>query len=138
MGDSYEVTHVPHYIGQRWREPGETVTLPAGVKPGRWLKPLASAAAAVKADDSAERYRVRHSGQGVGPGNWVVERIEDGARASVIFKKDEGDAKAKAEAEAARLNAGGEVELGGTDAAPSSAQGDPAAGAEQSGALPDA
>lgn len=137
MGDRYEVTHVPHYIGQRWREPGETVELPAGVKPGRWLKPLASAAAAVQADDSAagaEQYRAKHNGGG----NWLVERIENGARSSVIFKKDEGDAKAKAEAEAARLNAGGEVELGGTDAAPSSAQGDPAAGAEQSGALPDA
>ena len=127
----YEVTHVTHFIGGRLVEPGRDedsiVDLPAGVKPGRWLTPVtAPSSAQVDAGDAAALFAVKHGGAG----NWVVERIADGSRASVVFKKADGEAKEKAEAEAARLNAGGEINLGGTDAAPSSAQVDPAAGTE--------
>lgn len=128
MTKRYEVTHVPHYIGQRWVEPGETVTLPEGVKPGRWLKALGGA---------ADKYAAKHNGGG----NWLVELVEDGSRASEVFKKADGDAKAKADAEAERLNAGGDVVLGATDSALSSAQVDTIAGtnvAPSSIELPDA
>lgn len=133
MSKRYLVTHVPHYIGQRLVQPGETVTLPDGVEPGRWLLEAGAAQEA----KSAAKYRARHNGPGVGAGNWVVENIDDGSHASVVFNKVDGDAKAKAEAEADRLNAGGEISLGGTDTALSSAQADPLAGA-QGDDLPDA
>ncbi|MNR20785.1 hypothetical protein D3C85_1376480 [compost metagenome] len=135
MTERYEVTHVPHYIGQRLVQPGEIVTLPAGVKPGRWLK-LVGATAPAKAESEAALFAVKHNGAG----NWVVERIADGSRASVVFKKAEGDAKERAEAEAARLNAGGEVNLGGTEAESSSDPVGPAAGTqgEAGTELPDA
>lgn len=132
---SYLVTHVAHYIGQRWVEPGETVTLPEGVKPGRWLVP-AGAVVAEQGPVVADKFRAKHNGGG----RWIVENVEDGSRASVVFEKDEGDAKAKAEAEAARLNAGGEIKLGGMEALTSSSgEGDPSASTQQAGnELPDA
>jgi hypothetical protein len=42
-----------------------------------------------------------------GGGRWIVVSNEDDSRASVAFKPDQGDAKALAQAEANRLNAGG-------------------------------
>ena len=89
-------------------------------------------AGAVAPADAGPMYSARH----VGGGNWVVERVADGARAA-SFGKTDGDAKALAAAEADRLNAGGEVIPVSTDAAPSSGQDDPAAGASGS-ELPDA
>lgn len=46
-------------------------------------------------------------------GDYVVEKIEDGSRASVVFKHTvtKGEAEKLAEAEADRLNAGGEIKL---------------------------
>lgn len=127
----YLVTHVPHYIGGQYVEIGGVVTLPVGVKAGRWLKPLDDQQGA----DSAptEKFKARHNGGG----RWVVEDTDNGSRVA-LFEKDEGDAKAKAEAEAARLNAGGEVGLLGKEAETSSVQDDQAAGATQAGVLPDA
>lgn len=131
----YEVTHVPHYIGQRWVEPGEVVTLPEGVKPGRWLKPVVEAAKAATSSATVSGFTIDH----ISRGDYVVLGA-DGERASIIFKNTgtQGEAKQLAEAEAARLNAGGEVNLGGSDAATSSAQGDSSAGTQQAGDLPDA
>lgn len=116
MSKRYRVTHTPHYIGARLVYPDRgdesIITLPAGVKPGRWLVALDDAPAA--ASVPAGRYIAKH----VGGGHYHVEGVDDGERASVIFKRDDGDAKAKAEAEAARLNAGGELQLEAEDAPP--------------------
>lgn len=130
----YLVTHVPHFIGGRMVYPGmgndSIVTLPDGVEPGRWL--VLADAGAVALADAGPMYSARH----VGGGNWVVERVADGARVA-SFGKTDGDAKALAAVEADRLNAGGAVIPVSTDAAPSSGQDDPAAGASGS-ELPDA
>jgi hypothetical protein len=134
----YLVTHVPHYIAGHLVSPGmgeaSIVTLPDGVKPGRWLVLVEgeALAAAPAAGQNSPLFSSRH----VGGGNWVVERVADGARVA-SFGKTDGDAKALAAAEADRLNAGGEVIPVSTDAAPSSGQDDPAAGASGS-ELPDA
>lgn len=140
MSKRYRVTHSPHYIGQRMVYPDRgadsIVTLPPEIRPGRWLVEVEdSAVSAALAIPSAapEKFKAKHNGGG----RWLVENIDDGSRASVVYEKDEGDAKAKAEAEAARLNAGGEIQLGVTDGAPSSAQEDSPAGT-QTGDLPDA
>lgn len=37
----FKVTHVPHFIGGRLRPVGEVLELPEGVKPGRYLEPVA-------------------------------------------------------------------------------------------------
>jgi hypothetical protein len=118
MAKRYEVTHVAHYIGQRWREPGEVVTLDPGITPGRWLKLVGEDAPAVTA--GAAQFAAKHNGKGVGVGNYVVERIADGSYASRVFRKDDGQAKELAEAEAERLNAGGEIAQVAMDGAPSS------------------
>lgn len=144
MEQRYLVTHTPHYINQRMVYPDcgadSIVTLPAGVKPGRWLVLQEDAPANAPASTQTnlpELYKAKHNGPGVGAGNWAVEKVEDGSRASVVFKKDDGDAKAKAEAEAARLNAGGEIVLVVTDDALSSGQNDLPA-STQTTELPDA
>ena len=75
-----------------------------------------------------------------GGGRWLVELIADGSRASVTYNKEQGDAKALAQAEANRLNAGGELVLPATDGAPSSGQDDSAASTQSAEGtdLPDA
>ena len=141
MSKRYLVTHVPHYIGQRMVYPDRgadsIVTLPPGVRPGRWLVEVeggaVSAAPSAPPPPASEKFKAKHNGGG----RWLVENTDDGSRASVVYEKDEGDAKAKAEAEAARLNAGGEIHLGVTDGALSSAREDSPAGT-QTGDLPDA
>lgn len=117
MTRRYEVTHVPHYIGQRWVEPGEVVTLEPGITPGRWLKLIEDAPAVVVQAAGAPQFAAKHNGVGVGVGNYVVVRVADGSHASQVFKKDDGQAKERAEAEAERLNAGGEIAIA-PDAAP--------------------
>lgn len=123
MTKRYEVTHVPHYIGQRWVEPGEVVTLAPGITPGRWLKlvaedaPAVVVAAAAPVAAGAAQFAAKHNGVGVGVGNYVVVRVADGSHASQVFKKDDGQAKERAEAEAERLNSGGEAAVV-ADAAP--------------------
>jgi len=136
-----------HWIGGRLVYPdrGEQsiVTLEDGIEPGRWLQPLdAKTEKAVKEESKLpDQFAIKHGGTGVGVGNWSVERISDGSRASVIFKKADGDAKAKAEAEAKRLNEGGAIDLGSKDAESSSTEVDqvaqPASEPDDSG-FPDA
>lgn len=135
MTKRYEVTHVPHYIGQRWVEPGEVVTLAPGITPGRWLKLVAedapavvvAAAAPVAAPAAgAAQFAAKHNGVGVGVGNYVVVRVADGSHASQVFKKDDGQAKERAEAEAERLNGGGEIAI-----APAAAPAAPATTGEE-------
>lgn len=116
MTKRYEVTHVAHYIGGRLVSPGEVVTLEPGVEPGRWLKLVAEDAPAVPVPVAAPaagaaQFAAKHNGVGVGVGNYVVVRVADGSHASQVFKKDEGQAKERAEAEAERLNAGGEIAI---------------------------
>jgi hypothetical protein len=50
-----------------------------------------------------------------GGGRWIVELLENGARSSVTYSKEQGDSKALAQAEANRLNAGGELILAVSD-----------------------
>lgn len=137
MSKRYLVTRAPHYIGQRMVYPDRgaesIVTLPPEIKPGRWLIQVEDAAQAGAESQGSSLFAARH----IGAGNWVAEKIADGERASVMFKKADGEAKEKAEAEAERLNAGGEIVLVITDDALSSGQDDPPAGAS-SGQLPDA
>lgn len=120
MTNRYEVTHVAHYIGGRLVSPGEVVTLEPGVEPGRWLKlvaedaptvVVAAAAPAAAPAAGAAQFAAKHNGVGVGVGNYVVVRVADGSHASQVFKKDDGQAKERAEAEAERLNAGGEIAI---------------------------
>jgi hypothetical protein len=75
-----------------------------------------------------------------GGGRWIVEALADGSRASVAFTKEQGDAKALAQAEANRLNAGGELVLAVTDGLPSSGQDEPEASTQTANGveLPDA
>lgn len=116
MTKRYEVTHVAHYIGGRLVSPGEVVTLATGITPGRWLKLVAEDAPAAPVPVAAPaagaaQFAAKHNGVGVGVGNYVVVRVADGSHASQVFKKDDGQAKERAEAEAERLNAGGEVAI---------------------------
>lgn len=120
MTNRYLITHVPHFIGgvMVYPDRGEAsiVTLPPTIKPGRWLKPVGDArkpsSSAVL--DPGALYAAKH----VGGGHYHVELIASGDRASVLFKRDDGDAKEKAEAEAARLNAGGDLQLEAEDEPP--------------------
>lgn len=142
MTDRYRVTHVPHFIGQRLVYPdmGEDsiVTLPPGVKPGRWLQ-LVEEKAEPAAFPSAPAggFTIDH----ISRGDYVVLNA-DGDRSSVVFKNTgvQGEAKQLAEAEAARLNAGGAIKLEATEpAASSSGQDDPPTGTQTSADdLPDA
>lgn len=141
MTDRYRVTHVPHFIGQRLVYPdmGEDsiVTLPPGVKPGRWLQLVeGKAEPAASSSAPAGGFTIDH----ISRGDYVVLGA-DGERASVVFKNTgvQGEAKQLAEAEAARLNAGGAINLEATEpAASSSGQDDPPAGTTNPGELPDA
>lgn len=114
MTDRYRVTHVPHFIGGQlvYPDKGEAsvVTLPEGVKPGRWLELVGevSRPAVTEAVETVEAFEAQH----IGGGKWAVVRLSDEARASELMGRD------AAKAEAARLNAGGSVDLGnpeGTD-----------------------
>jgi hypothetical protein len=143
MTQRYLVTHTVHFINGALVHPDQgdasVVTLPAGVEPGRWLVPVDSGSKGIASASipTIERYKAKHNGGG----RWIVENVDDGSRASVVFEKDEGDAKAKAEAEAARLNAGGDLDLGDKDVEPSSGQVEADAGTQQDehgGSLPDA
>lgn len=114
MSQRYRVTHVPHYIGSRLVHPDKgddsIVTLPANIKPGRWLVPLDAEAKAPVVGGSSEvaAFMAKH----IAGGSYAVVQVSDGSRASRLFKKtEEGGAQALAEAEAKRLNDGGEIEL---------------------------
>lgn len=144
MTDRYRVTHVPHFIGQRLVYPDmgndSIVTLPDGVKPGRWLVKVGEGEATEPAASSsapAGGFIIDH----ISRGDYVVLGA-DGERASVVFKNTgvQGEAKQLAEAEAARLNAGGEIKLEAMEpAASSSGQIDPPTGTQTSADdLPDA
>ncbi|MNN40825.1 hypothetical protein D3C81_1549120 [compost metagenome] len=61
------------------------------------------AAQAANEPEAAQDFTIKH----VPAGNWVVLN-KDGERASQVFKKDDGNAKELAQAEAIRLNAGGQ------------------------------
>lgn len=142
MTDRYRVTRVPHFIGQRLVYPdmGEDsiVTLPPGVKPGRWLQLVEEKAEpAAFSSAPAGGFTIDH----ISRGDYVVLNA-DGDRSSVVFKNTgvQGEAKQLAEAEAARLNAGGDIILEATEpAASSSGQDGPPTGTQPSADdLPDA
>lgn len=76
-----------------------------------------------------EPVRLKYGIKSNGGGRWIVVNNDDDSRASVTFKPDQGDAKALAQAEANRLNAGGELLLDATPQQPD---------ADGGGNLPDA
>lgn len=143
MTDRYRVTHVPHYIGQRLVHPDmgddSIVTLPEGTKPGRWLVKVGEAVAAPAAVAPAPTggFTIDH----ISRGDYVVLGA-DGSRSSVVFKNTgvQGEAKQLAEAEAVRLNAGGDIKLEAKEPAASSSGQDDAPTGTQPGVddLPDA
>lgn len=57
--------------------------------------------------DETEPQTLKYGIKSNGGGRWIVVSNEDDSRASIAFKPDQGDAKALAQAEANRLNAGG-------------------------------
>lgn len=75
-----------------------------------WMKRLEpkEAAQAANEHEAAQDFTIKH----VPAGNWVVLN-KDGERASQVFKKDDGNAKELAQAEAIRLNAGGQPVMPG-------------------------
>lgn len=103
MTQRYEVTHIQHYIGGRLRQPGEVVTLPDGVTPGRHLVKVGGAAAVEPvAPEAGPGYSIKHHFQG----SWkVVDR--NGDQVGEVFAAHLGDkeaAKEAAQTEANRLN----------------------------------
>lgn len=88
------------------REVGSTFRVEEESFSAHWMERLeakeATQAASQTAPDTGLGFTVKH----VPAGNWVVLN-KDGERFSRVFKKDEGNAKELAEAEALRLNAGG-------------------------------
>lgn len=95
------------------REKGDEFNIPSEEAfASNWMERLEGKAATKDPDGpaggGAHDFTVKH----VPAGNWVVQDKE-GNRASRVFKKDEGNAKGLAEAEAIRLNAGGEKVLDG-------------------------
>lgn len=114
MPKEYRVTELS-YINGRLYQKDEVVTLEID-SPGRNLELVSGvavdAAAPVAAPAAgAAQFAAKHNGVGVGVGNYVVVRVSDGSHASQVFKKDDGLAKERAEAEAERLNAGGEIAI---------------------------
>jgi len=85
---------------------GYTGPFGAGIRPcdaqGNLLNEDDSAALDVPAE-AILRYHARHQGGG----NYAVVDGATGERASDLYRKKDGDAEAKANAEASRLNAGG-------------------------------
>ena len=77
-----------------------------------WMERLtpkeAAQAASAPATETGLGFSVKH----VPAGNWAVVN-KDGDRVSSVFKKEEGNAKELAQAEAVRLNAGGEPVMPG-------------------------
>lgn len=113
MSNRYRVTHVAHYIGGRLVHPDRgdesIVTLPAGIEPGRWLQPLDATSVATTVNrEAAKAFEAKH----IAGGRYAVIQISDGTRASRLFTAEDGDAKAAAQAEAQRLNEGGQIDLG--------------------------
>lgn len=110
MPKEYRVTELS-YINGRLYQKGEVVTLEID-SPGRNLELVSGVAVAAAAPAAgAAQFAAKHNGVGVGVGNYVVVRVADGSHASQVFKKDDGQAKERAEAEAERLNAGGEIAI---------------------------
>lgn len=76
---------------------------------GSWMEKVGATEKVTAAQ--ALQFGIKH----VGAGNWIAVKNDDDSRASRMFKKDDGNAKDLAQAEANRLNAGGDMLL---DAAP--------------------
>jgi hypothetical protein len=57
--------------------------------------------------EETETQTLKYGIKSNGGGRWIVVNNDDDSRASIAFKPDQGDAKALAQAEANRLNAGG-------------------------------
>lgn len=89
------------------REAGEVFVIGSeGAFAGSWMERVDA-----KVEETAAptlKFAIKH----VGAGNWIVVNNEDDSRASRMFKKGaKGEAEGLAQAEAERLNAGGEMLL---------------------------
>jgi hypothetical protein len=113
MSKRYLVTNIVHFIGGRlvYPDQGEAsiVTLEKGIEPGKYLVEVGASAPAAAPQEVVLTYSAKH----IGRGDYVVERIADEARVSKVFSNTgvQGEAKEQAEAEADRLNKGGELSL---------------------------
>jgi len=77
-----------------------------------WMERLEAAEAAQAAKEPAPDAGLGFTVKHVPAGNWAVVNKE-GERVSTVFKKDDGNAKELAQAEAIRLNAGGQPVMPG-------------------------
>lgn len=109
------------FIGGGLKQPGTVLPNYAGpfgaaIKPCDASGKLIEEAAEDAGDDLPALFAAKH----VSRGDYVVEKIEDGSRASVVFKNTgtKGEAEQQAQAEADRLNRGGELILDTTEAPP--------------------
>lgn len=101
MTAKYKVTHVQHFIGGRLCQPGELVTLPEGVVPGRYLVKVGDVTPAEPVAQAAG-FSIKHHFQG----SWkVVDAAGD--QVGEVYAAHLGDkerARNDAQAEADRLN----------------------------------
>lgn len=131
MTKTYIVTE-RSFIDGALREPGyETTSALEAPGPNLRLKDSGQKLAASTAPDAplastVAAFEAKH----IAGGRYAVVQISDGSRASKLYSKDEGDPKALAEAEAERLNAGGQLDLGSLP--------EPSPEPEGGGNLPDA
>lgn len=88
------------FVG-RLIEAGEVFTVSESQFSASWMVKVDESTAETPAQ--ALKYGVKSNGGG----RWIVVNNDDDSRASMAFKPDQGDAKALAQAEANRLNAGG-------------------------------
>ena len=77
-----------------------------------WMERLEAKEAAQAANESETDTGLGFTIKHVPAGNWAVVN-KDGERVSTVFKKDDGNAKELAQAEAIRLNAGGQPVMPG-------------------------
>lgn len=107
MSESIKVRATAQGFLGKLREPGEVFVIDSEKAfAGSWMEKVDGAVKETAAPTL--QFAVKH----VGGGNWIVVKNEDGSRASRMFKKGaKGEAEGLAQAEAERLNAGGQMLL---------------------------
>lgn len=110
MTKTYIVTE-RSFIDGALREPGYETTSVVG-EPGPNLKLKGGKAAVAGQPSEAPAVVAAFEAKHIAGGRYAVIQISDGTRASRLFTAKDGDAKAAAQAEAQRLNEGGQIDLG--------------------------
>ena len=119
------------------REVGSTFHVEEEAFSDQWMERLEAKEVAQAtnqpAPDAGFGFTVKH----VPAGNWAVVN-KDGERVSTVFKKDDGNAKELAQAEAIRLNAGGQPVMPGPSGGGAAPPSDADDGDDTDPTLPDA